>query len=179
MRNAALLLLLLAPALAAADPDQQRHRTRVLQTLDVVGRLQLDNATTKKLVPVLSSYTRERDRLLEDYISAERKLDGLTDPKLADQVLDDMLATQSALVATEAQLVVRLRKMLPAEQAAKARVLLAEAHPRAESPAPVALPVATATATATEGYDPDALFPPGSTLRGKCDPFASMHGCRY
>lgn len=172
MRNVAVVLLLLAPALAAADPDQDRHRQRVMQGLEMVERLQLDNAMTKKLLPIISAYTTERDRLLGEYDSAEHRLPTITDAKLADQVLDDMLATQSALVASEAQLVVKLRRMLPADQAAKARVLLSDQQlPRREAP-----PEASSVATA---YDREALFPPGSRLRPVCDPFASMHRCRY
>lgn len=162
----ALLVLVVASPHALAGPDDDtRRRDRIFRMLTLADELRLDDVTTAKLYPVLSSYEQEREKLLDEYRSIIGRLHGATDPAVADKLLDDSLATQRALIAAEAQFVVKLRQVLPVELAARVRVTLSSTT---RSPA---------ADTRRASYDREALFPPGSPLTGRCDPFAQMHRC--
>jgi hypothetical protein len=162
-------------ALAGPDDDWRRD-ARMQRALAIVDELHLDDVTTAKLFPVLSEYEQDRDRLVGEYWSLHERAAHERDHVAADRLLDRLLATQRSLLATETTLVTRLRQLLPADQAARARVMLT---------APAAAAVHTGV------HDPDALFPPGSRLSkgqaparapvaqpaGPCDQFTQMHRC--
>ena len=121
MRTAAgLLVLLMAAAPALAQPT----RDRTLRTLELIEELRLDEATTGRLLPAVTAYDTEHDRLTRYQTELDAKLRGTDDPTLGDLILDQQLATNRLLLAAEATLVTRLRALLPAAQAARARVIL-------------------------------------------------------
>lgn len=160
----ALVVVALTSSLAHAGPEDDRRRERIFRALTVVDELQLDDATIARVFPVLSAYEKDRDKLIGEYDAVTAQLATATDPTTADKLLDQSLATQRALIAVEAKLVVKLRQLLPAAQAARARVMLLAAVPPAPTP--------------VRAYDPGALFPPGSSLTASpCDPFTQMHRC--
>jgi hypothetical protein len=163
-----------------AGPDDHRQRDdRMQRALAIVEELHLDDATTAKLFPVLSEFEQDRDRLLGEYWSLHERAAYERDHVAADRMLDRLLATHRSLLATETTLVTRLRQLLPADQAARARVILTAPSPGG------------GWSTHAGSHDPDALFPPGSQLAkraaparapvaqptGSCDPFAQMHRC--
>jgi len=163
MRILAALLVLL---IAAVPAFAQTPRERILLALELVDELELDDATAHKLLPVLSAYEREREKLLGTQVDLLERIRLIDDSAVADKLLDELLALQRSLVAAETTLVAKLRKLLPAEQAARARVMLLTPYQR-DAPRRRAPPRR------------DDLFPPGSQLTPyvPCDPFASMHGC--
>jgi hypothetical protein len=164
---------------ALAGPDDERRRDdRMQRALAIVDELHLDDTATAKLFPVLSEYEQDRDRLVNEYWSLHDRAARERDHVAADRLLDRLVATHRSLLATETTLVTRLRRLLPADQAARARVMLTA-------------PMSGGGWSHTGVHDPDALFPPGSRLStprtparvpvaqptGTCDPFAQMHRC--
>jgi hypothetical protein len=163
MRIVALLVLLMAARPALGQPQ----RDRTLRILELLEELHADEATLGKLLPAITTYDQEHDRLVQYQAALTAKLRATDDPTLGDLIMDQQLATHRLLLAAEATLVTKLRRVLPASQAARARVLLF---------APPRRPVAIERAH-RRSYRRDDLFPPGSALTGPCDPFSSMHGC--
>jgi hypothetical protein len=167
----AVALILAVCPLAAANPDDApRKRDRIYAAMSLIDELGLDETTSGKLFPVLSRYQQDRDRLRDEYEALTTQIDRASEPGTLDQLLDRALATQRAQIAVEAKLVVKLRQILPAAQAARARItLVAHAKPAEVPPLPP-----------THRRRSSDLFPPDSALAPPpppCDPFAAMHGC--
>jgi hypothetical protein len=156
MRTIALLVVLLAPVLAAANPDPDadpKRRERILRMFEIVDALDVDETTAGRLVPVISSYAKDYEKLAVQRQAAELQLVTTVGapPKLVDALLDQVMVSQGAMIANEARLVGKLRKILAPEKAALARVMLVGPVTRAARPSAKAV---------------------------QCDPFLSMHGCR-
>jgi len=169
----------------AAIPARADRSERVL---DVVDALQLNDATMNKLMPAYATYEKERGALLDKQVALLQDIQLNTDvapPAHTDKLLDDYLALQRAIVATETKFVAKLRKLLKPEQAKIARVMLLSPF-QITPPAPAAAP-SDPYAPPPRNQSPkreDDLFPPGSQLANAprppprpCDPFAAMHGC--
>lgn len=163
----ALVLALLASP-AAAD---------VGRAVIVVDGLGVDEQTANKLIDLVSRYDSELDKLEHTRSDLRRRLVTARHdaPKDVNRLLDDALANQRAIVTAEERLVTRVRQIVSAQQTAQLLVLLAATEPsHVEEPPPAAIAENPRTRS---GYDPDSLFPPGSSARPACDPFAMMHRC--
>lgn len=165
----AVAIVLAVCPLAAAGPfaGDPKQRDRIYTAMSLIEDLALDETTSGKLFPVLSRYQQDRDRLRDEYDALTTQIGHAAEPATLDRLLDRSLATQRAQIAVEAKLVVKLRQLLPADQAMRARIILVAHGIPQDSPPP------------PPSYGPDEvkLFPPGSPLAPRCDPFASMHGC--
>jgi hypothetical protein len=159
------IVLAVCPLAAAGPTDDAKRRDRIYAAMSLIDELQLDETTSGKLFPVLSRYQQDRDRLRDEYDALSEQIDQTAAPATLDRLLDRSLATQRAQIAVEAKLVVKLRQLLPADQAMRARVILVAHGIQGDPPRP--------------SYGPGdvKLFPPGSRLAPPCDPFAAMHGC--
>jgi len=166
------VVLALACSTAVAGPDEDAKRDRTYKVVSLIEELHLDESTSGRLFPALSSYLRDRDRLSTELASVTELLGKTTDPASVDRLLDRSLAAQRGLIAVESTVVVKMRKILPAEQAARARVLLIQPAPR---PQPAPVPPQPTPELAPR--DPGSLFPPKSPLTNRFDPFAQMHRC--
>lgn len=178
MRTVVALIVLVVAAISARPAHAETQRERALRVIEVVEALALNDATMNKLMPAYSAYDTERQTLLAkqvDLLDRLKLVAAIDTAGAADKLLDDHLALQRALVTAETKFVGRLRKMLRADQARVARVILlapVPVEPAATNPQPAKAPE-------------DSLFPPGSdydyrptTPPKPCDPFAEMHGCR-
>jgi hypothetical protein len=182
----AFLVVLVSVAPAAADPGDRAQA--------VVDALGVDTATATKVRDVVFRYDLDLARLERRRVELRRQLveAHADEPKHVDLALDDLVANQRALARNEEELITRLRQLLTAKKAAQLLVLLAATEPsRERRPAPVEIDMEQPV-TAQTRRDADDLFPPGSDLnappnaplntppRNKpCNPFESMHGCRY
>lgn len=159
------LLVMTAPALA----DEPSRAEAVVDALGVDAR------TAAKLLDVLTAHDLELAKLQRKRNEYKRQLVTAhhLDAKSVDRLLDGALLNQRALADADMQLIVRVRQLVPSPKAVQLLFLLSVTEP-AQREAPAVTEARTRTA-----YDPDALFPPSSGNRPPCDPFASMHGCRY
>jgi hypothetical protein len=168
------VVLALACSAAVAGPEEDAKRDRTYKAMSLIDELHLDETASGRLFPALSSYLRDRERISAELATVTDLLGKASDPATVDRLLDRSLAAQRALIAVEATVVVKMRKILPADQAARARILLIQpVAPRPQQPPPEVQPAPPAT----EPRDPEALFPPKSPLTRRCDPFAQMHRC--
>jgi len=168
----ALLVLALAVSPAAAEPS--------VRAFSIVEALEVDEQTGNKLIDLLTRYDADVDKLVRTRAELKARLViAHRDAQGADKLLLDWTANQRAFAALEDQLLARARQSLPGQKAVKLLMLLSltEATPPPDAPPPTTY--ATKPPSRRPGYNPDALFPPGSPNRPPCDPFASMHGCRY
>ena len=152
--------------MTAVPAFAQSMRERTLRTLQLIDELDLDEGTAAKLLPALTAYDKLTAGLDAQQDELAAKLRGTDDPTLGDQLLDEQLENERLMLGAEATLVTRLRRLLPAAQAARARVLLFGPGPGEQPSQP-------------RRSHRDDLFPPGSRfgVRVPCDPFESMHGC--
>ena len=120
----------------------------------VVDALDLDEPTAEKLLEVLTTHDAELDKLQRRRSEFKRKLVSAErlDPKALDRLLDDTVQNQRALAETELRLIERVRQVVPAPKAVHLLFLMSATEPE-RAPAVRAAPA--------------------------CNPFASMHGCRY
>jgi hypothetical protein len=158
------IVLAVCPLAAAGPDDDPKKRDRIYAAMSLIEELQLDETTSGKLFPVLSRYQQDRDRLREEYEALSAQIGRISEPDKLDRLLDRSLATQRAQIAVEAKLVVKLRQLLPADQATRARIILVAQVPH-DAPSPPSYAGTRST-----------LFPPKSPPP-RCDPFAAMHGC--
>ena len=143
----------------------------------VVDALGVDALTANKLVDVVAHHDLELDRMQRERADLRTRLVTAQrlDPRSVDRLLDDAVANQHAIAEADERLIARVRQLVPPHQAARLVTLLAATDPSRQDSRP---------ATYAQGprpvrHDPDTLFPPASPSRPVCDPFASMHGCRY
>ena len=165
-----LLALMMLPAPAVSAEPAERAVT-------VVDGLGVDAQTANKLIDLVSRYDSDLDRLERTRSDLRRRLVTARHdaPKDIDRLLDDALANQRAIVAAEERLVTRVRQIVSAQQTAQLLVLLAATEPSHTDEVPT--PAVAENPRQRSGYDPDSLFPPGSSNRPACDPFAMMHRC--
>jgi hypothetical protein len=140
----------------------------------VVDALAVDAITANKLIDLIAHHDIELQRLQHERADIKRRLVTAhrLDPKTVDRLLDDAAANQHALAEVDERLLARVRQIVPAHQAARLLTLLAVTEPSSDdvfavTPRP---PVARA---------PDLVPATAVSGRPACNPFASMHGCRY
>lgn len=167
---ATVVLLTFACTAAVAGPDDDaQKRDRLYRAMALVEELHLDETASGRLFPAVSRYLQDRERYSVELATVTELLGKTAEPAAIDRLLDRSLAAQRALIAIESKLVVTMRQILPAEKAARARVLLI-------NPQPPALPVPQPQPQPLASHDRESLFPPKSPLV-HCDPFAQMHRC--
>lgn len=176
------LLVTLSCSLAIAAPRDPASKARLLRVVEIVDELAVDESTSGQLVPVLSRYYRDHARLEGQLDDLGQRIARAQGPEQLDKLYDEQLDIQRRMLAVESRTVARLRQILPAAKAARARLML-RVPP---GPAPVDEPVPAHSPLPPPAIqvepepplpDPGPLFPPTSKL-GPCDPFASMHGCQ-
>jgi hypothetical protein len=176
-----LLLVTLAWSLAGAAPRDPASKARLLRVVEIVDDLAVNESTSGQLVPVLSRYYRDHARLDSELDDLGQRIARAQGPEQLDKLYDEEIDIQRRMLAVESRTVARLRQILPAAKAARARLML-------RTP-PAAMPVDEPTRSPdpppaiqelpdseTPPSNPGPLFPPASKL-GPCDPFAAMHGC--
>src|SRR5262245_53501141 len=129
-----LLLLLFAfsstTALAQPKPDRRekiKERIRALRAYTLTAELQLDEQTAGKLFPTLAKFDGEFDKLLQQRIDIQSRLEAAgdaKDPKAVDKLIDEAIANQHALWDTEDKRLAQLRKILTPAQTARVLVVL-------------------------------------------------------
>src|SRR5688572_21638940 len=175
MRIIALLVVALLTQPAVADSSR---------AASIVEALELDEQTANKVLDILNRYDadlekleRMRADLKRQFVGGHKKL-----PNEADRLLLDWSANRHSMAKIENDLIQRARSLLPGPKAVHLLMLVSITE-RVPLPLPEAQPAIATKArepsVASGRHDPDALFPPGSPARPPCDPFASMHGCRY
>jgi hypothetical protein len=162
------LALLMSPAVSAEPAER---------AVTVVDGLGVDAQTANKLIDLVTRYDNELDKLQRTRSDLRRRLVTARHdaPKDINRLLDDALANQRAIVDAEERLVTRVRQIVSAQQTAQLLVLLAATEPSHVEEAPP--PAVAENPRQRSGYDRDSLFPPGSSSRPACDPFAMMHRC--
>jgi hypothetical protein len=118
------------PAVRAQKQQERREkikeRIRALRAYTLTAELQLDEPTAAKLFPLLQKFDGEFDKLLEERVDIQRRLNqaGATDPKAVDKLIDQAVANQRALWDTEDKRLAQLRKILTPAQTARVLIVL-------------------------------------------------------
>jgi hypothetical protein len=204
-----LLLVFAFSSTALAQPANRREkikeRIRALRAYTLTAELQLDEQTAGKLFPTLAKYDGEFDKLLQQRMDIQRRLEAagdLKDPKETDKLIDEAVANQRALWDTEDKRLAQLRKILTPAQVARVLVVLPamerkiqnqlrkavqrqqrkQANPRPGAPV-------DPYDSDEGGIDPfaDSPAPPPAKKQQQqkaaprakrpCDPFSDKHGC--
>ena len=116
-----------APDRAAQRREKIKERIRALRAYTLTAELQLDEQTAGKLFPTLAKFDGEFDKLLQQRMDIQRRLDaagGVNDPKAVDKLIDEAVANQRALWDTEDKRLAQLRKILTPAQTARVLVVL-------------------------------------------------------
>src|SRR5262245_32359907 len=122
-----LLFALSSTAIAQPKPEKIKERIRALRAYTLTAELQLDEPTAAKLFPTLAKFDGEFDKLLQQRIDIQRRLDAsgdIKDPKAVDKLIDEAIANQRALWDTEDKRLAELRKILTPAQTARVLVVL-------------------------------------------------------
>ena len=203
-----LLLVFAFSSTALAQPANRREkikeRIRALRAYTLTSELQLDEQTAGKLFPTLAKYDGEFDKLLQQRMDIQRRLEAagdLKDPKEADKLIDEAVANQRALWDTEDKRLTQLRKILTPAQVARVLVVLPAMERKIQNQLRKAVqrqqrkqanprPGAPVDPYDDEGgIDPFADTPPAPPPKKKqplkaapgakrpCDPFSDVHGC--
>jgi hypothetical protein len=191
---------------AAAPPDRRekiKQRVRALRAYTLTEQLDLDETTAAKLFPALAKFDDEFDKLLLARADLQRRLEGagtMNDPKAVDKLVDEAVANQKALWATEEQRLVQLRKILTPAQTARVLVVLPAMERKIQNQLKRAAQKPAGRAPDTGGeltgnpfgkspgepIDPFAGPPPAQKKRAAparpapsrpCDPFDQMKPC--
>ncbi len=105
--------------------EQIKKRIRILRAATLQEELNPDEATAAKLFALLAKYDDELDKLLQQKVELAHKLAAPpADPKATDRVIDDAIANQKALWASDERRLGELRKILTPAQVAKLLVVL-------------------------------------------------------
>lgn len=196
------------PATQVQPQDRRekiKQRIRALRAYTLTEQLDLDEATAAKLFPALAKYDDEFDKLLLARTDLQRRLEAagtITDPKEVDKLVDEAVANQKALWATEEQRLAQLRKILTPAQTARVLVVLPQMERKIQNQLKrAAQPGANAAPKARKGADPGGELggnpfgkapgqpidpfgdpPPAGKRPAKrdvvCDPFSTPQGCR-
>jgi hypothetical protein len=176
-----LVLLVLASAVpvlaqpAAAPPDRRekiKQRVRALRAYTLTEQLDLDETTAAKLFPALAKFDDEFDKLLLARADLQRRLEGagtMNDPKAVDKLVDEAVANQKALWATEEQRLVQLRKILTPAQTARVLVVLPAMERKIQNQLKRAAQKPAARAPDASG---ELRNPFGKSPGGPVDPFS-------
>ncbi len=168
------IALVLAVVMGLVSPGLAQPASRAVSVVDGLG---VDQLTANKLVDILQRHDSELAKLQRQRSELKRRLVTArhADPKNVDRLLDESIANQRALAQAEEQLITRVRQIVPAQQAAHLLVLLAATEPPHGRDAPATF---SENPRAGSAYDPRSPLSVGQATRTRCDPFASMHGCR-
>ncbi|HEY5927068.1 MAG TPA: hypothetical protein VIV11_35515 [Kofleriaceae bacterium] len=193
-----------ATAFAQPMPDRAAHRRekikeriRALRAYTLTAELQLDEQTAAKLFPVLKKYDDEFDKLLQQRIDVQRRLDAagtLKDAKEIDKLIDEAVANQRALWDTEDKRLAQLRKILTPAQTARVLVVLPAMERKIQNQIRKAVqrPKAQRQGQPVDPFEgelggnpfSDEPAPPMPRQKKQpanqkpCDPFGSMVGCQ-
>jgi hypothetical protein len=116
-----------APDKAAQRREKIKERIRALRAYTLTAELQLDEQTAAKLFPVLAKFDNEFDKLLQDRLDIQRRLESagtVKDTKVVDKLIDEAVANQRALWDTEDKRLAQLRKILTPTQTARVLIVL-------------------------------------------------------
>jgi hypothetical protein len=116
-----------APDKAAMRRDKIKERIRALRAYTLTAELQLDEQTAAKLFPVLAKFDGEFDKLLQERMGIQNKLQvtgAIKDPKVIDKLIDEAVVNQRALWDTEDKRLAQLRKILTPAQTARLLIVL-------------------------------------------------------
>jgi len=209
MRWLLLLVFAFSSATAFAQPANRREkikeRIRALRAYTLTAELQLDEQTAGKLFPTLKKYDDEFDKLLQQRMDIQRRLEGagdLKDPKETEKLIDEAVANQRALWDTEDKRLAQLRKILTPAQVARVLVVLPAMERKIQNQLRKAVQRQKARGArggANQPVDPypddpgvdpfaDDEPPPAKAApkqkaipapaRRPCDPFGDVHGCK-
>src|SRR5262245_58313871 len=108
--------------LNAQRREQIKQKIRTLRAYALTSELNLDEKTGNKLWPVLARYDDEIDKLLQQRVDVQRRLNqsaSVQDPKLLDRLIDDAIANQKGFWSLEERRLAELRKILTPAQTAR------------------------------------------------------------
>ena len=194
-----------APDRAAERRERIKERIRALRAYTLTTELQLDEQTAAKLFPALKKFDDEFDKLLEQRIDIQRRLEaagGNKDAKAVDKLIDEAVANQRALWDTEDKRLAQLRKILTPSQTARVLIVLPAMERKIQNQlrkavqrqkgrmqrgAPPGDPVDPYEEELGDNPFTNAPPPapkkkqqkaaPASGAQQPCDPFSSFHGC--
>lgn len=116
-----------APAPNAQRREEIKKKIRSLRAYALTTELVLDEKTGGRVWPVLAKYDDEIDKLLQQRVDVQRRLDAadqLRDPKAQDRLIDEAIANQKAFWSVEERRLAELRKILTPAQTTRLLVVL-------------------------------------------------------
>lgn len=116
-----------APAPNAQRREEIKKKIRSLRAYALTTELSLDEKTGSRLWPVLAKYDDEIDKLLQQRVDLNRRLqavDQLKDPKAQERLIDEAFANQKAFWSVDERRLAELRKILTPAQTARLLVVL-------------------------------------------------------
>lgn len=132
--RALLIVMLLAATASAQAPrgpavdkrEQVKKKIRAMRAFTLTDELSLDEKTAAKLFPILSRWDDVTDKLLQQRVDIQRKLNSgqITDSKQLDKLIDDAVANQKAFWDLEDKRLAEMRKVLTPQQTARLLVVL-------------------------------------------------------
>ncbi len=132
--RALLIVMLLAATASAQAPrgpavdkrEQVKKKIRAMRAFTLTDELSLDEKTAAKLFPILSRWDDVTDKLLQQRVVIQRKLNSgqITDSKQLDKLIDDAVANQKAFWDLEDKRLAEMRKVLTPQQTARLLVVL-------------------------------------------------------
>ena len=134
--RALLIVMLLAATASAQAPrgpapavdklEQVKKKIRAMRAFTLTEELGLDEKTAAKLFPILSRWDDVTDKLLQQRVEIQRKLNGgqITDAKQLDKLIDEAVANQKAFWDLEDKRLAEMRKVLTPQQTARLLVVL-------------------------------------------------------
>ncbi len=161
--------------------EQIKKRIRILRSATLTEELALDESTSGRLFPLLAKYDDELDKLLAQKVDIARKLEVPSkDPQAIDRVIDDAIANQKALWASEERRLAELRKILTPAQTAKLLVVLPALERKIQNQLRKAIENANKPVDIDDDIEPDERpAPPRKPQRPApvrapgCDPLAN------
>lgn len=115
----------------SAKRDRVRYKIRVARQWKLTEALDLDEATAKKLFPILDRYDDELEKVMEQGAELRRELQAELEKDPPDRakinrLIDQLAAHQDELWRLSQKRFAEVRRVLAPEQAAKALFLLPE-----------------------------------------------------
>jgi Spy/CpxP family protein refolding chaperone len=114
------------PAPAVDKREQVKKKIRAMRAFTLTDELSLDEKTAAKLFPILARWDDVTDKLLQQRVDIQRKLNSgqITDSKQLDKLIDDAVANQKAFWDLEDKRLAEMRKVLTPQQTARLLVVL-------------------------------------------------------
>jgi hypothetical protein len=165
--------------------EQIKKKIRALRAYTLTDELQLDEQTAARLFPLLSRYDDDFDKLLEQRVNVQRRLqlaDTLKDARAVDRLIDEAIANQRGFWDLQDKRLQALRKILTPAQTAKLLVVLPAVERRIENQLRKAIvqrrpgsgPAGAGRGTVDDDDDPEAdeVRPPKQRQRRREAPLA-------